>query len=88
MVFYGLSGITHGGARVLTVMSPDGSTAVIDVIDAGHDVHRHGGAGRLIQYHEKRSGALRRLIQTYDIVLLSKSEWDSKKAELGPAVLR
>ena len=80
---FGLIGFTHGAARVLTVMSPAGATAAIAAIGRPADVIRYGGKGTLPRYHEQRSGALQRLIEEYGIVLLSKPEWDTRKAELG-----
>ncbi len=103
MIIYGLHGFNHGGAKVLTVMSPEGAPAALralaagaDVItnaggdvttSAGGDVITNAGAGRLTQYLEKRAGALARLIEAHGIIVLSKPDWDAKKAELGAAVL-
>ncbi len=87
MIIYGLHGFTHGGAKVLTVMSPEGAPAALRAIAAGDDVITNAGAGRLTQYLEKRAGALRRLIEAHGIAVLSKPDWDAKKAELGAAVL-
>ena len=88
MTIFGLRGFTHGGANVLTVMSADGATAVLDLVVADDDVVVNAGPGRLTQYIEKRGGALRRLIEDHDIVLLSKDAWDEKKAELGDRVFQ
>ena len=87
-VIYGLKGFTHGWARVLTVMGAEGATALRARIETADDVSVATREGRLIQYIERRKGGLDRLIETYGIVLLSKAEWDVKKAELGPAVLQ
>ena len=88
MTIYGLLGFTHGWARVLTVMSPEGATAALAHVVAGADVQVSAGAGRLTQYFEKRDGALDRLIAAHGIVVLSKEEWTARKAELGDAIRR
>ncbi len=54
---------------------------------AGADVITDAGPGRLTQYLEKRAGALARLIEAHGIIVLTKPDWDAKKAELGDAVL-
>ncbi len=88
MMIFGLRGFTHGGANVLTVMSADGVTAALKTVATGDDVIVNAAPGRLTQYIEKRGGALGRLIEDHDIVLLSKDAWDKKKAELGDTVFR
>jgi ABC-type hemin transport system substrate-binding protein len=88
MTIYGLRGVTHGAGRVLTVMSAAGTAAVFGSITVDDDVITHAGSGRLTQYQEKRAGALDRLIQKHDIVVLSKDDWDKKKMELGNAIWR
>ena len=88
MIIYGLLGFTHGWARVLTVMSPEGATAACAHVNAGDDVQVNVGAGRLTQYFEKRDGALDRLIESHGIVVLSKDQWDARKAEFGDAIRR
>ena len=85
-VYFGLMGKTHGGAVVLTVMSPAGASAVTAELDPGDDLIAFGGAGRLTQFHEKRGGAIRQLVDRHEILLLSKPEWDNKKNELGEAI--
>jgi hypothetical protein len=86
MTVYGLYGFTHGWGRLLTVMSPEGAAAALAEIEAGDGVEVSAGQGRLTQYHEKRRGALARLVARHGIVVLSKAAWDAKKAELGDAV--
>lgn len=88
MTLYGLRGITHGGAKVLTVMSPSGARAVCERIDLGGDLIVTGGDGRLTYYSEQRSGALSRIIDEYGIIVLNKIDWDRKKAELGECIWR
>ena len=80
---YGLLGFSHGGARVLTVMSLAGASTAWQNVAADEDVIEYGEQAHLRQYHEKRSGALQRMIDRYDIQVLSKPEWDTVKAELG-----
>ena len=86
MTIYGLRGITHGGGRLLTVMSPEGAAAATAAIDAGGGILTKAANGYLTQYHEIRSGALHRLIETRGIIVLSKPEWDARKAELGDSI--
>jgi hypothetical protein len=86
MVIYGLYGFTHGWARVLTVMSPDGAAAALGRIAPAEDVETLAGDGRLTQYVEKREGALARLAAANGVIVLSKPEWDAKKRELGDRI--
>lgn len=88
MVLYGLRGFTHGWGIVLTVMSPEGVSAILIEIEPGEDIAVQGGVRSLVQYHEKRRGALDRLIERYGIVVLPKADWDRKKAEFGDRILR
>ena len=88
MEIYGLYVFTHGWAKILTVMSPDGATAVFAHIEAGEDITAQGGAGRLPQYFEKRDGALQALAARYGIEVLEKADWDAKKAALSEAFWR
>ncbi len=83
MRIYGLLGITHGTARVLTVMSPEGARAAREHMTKTDDLIVNAGDGRLTQYQEKRNGALQRLIDAYDVEVLSKTEWDRRKQGLG-----
>lgn len=83
MKIYGLLGITHGAARVLTVMSPAGARAALAHMSETDDLVVNAGDGRLTQYLEKRAGALERLIETYDVEVLSKAQWDRRKQALA-----
>jgi len=83
MKIYALLGITHGAARVLTVMSPEGAPAALLHMSHTDDLIVNAGDGRLTQYLEKRGGALQRLIDSYDVEVLSKTEWDRRKQALG-----
>ncbi len=86
MRIYGLLGITHGTARVLTVMSPEGARAAREHMTKTDDLIVNAGDGRLTQYQEKRNGALQRLIDGYGVEVLSKTEWDRRKQALGDDV--
>ncbi len=94
MILYGLLGFTHNGGRTLTVMSPEGARAALAAVAAGGAPGRATGAGvatqaapgQLTYYLAKRRGALRELIAAHQIVVLDKSAWDAKKAELGLGV--
>ncbi len=86
MKIYGLLGMTHGAARVLTVMSPEGARAALAHMACTDDLIVHPGDGRLTQYHEQRSGAIERLIERYGVEVLSKTEWDRRKLGLADAI--
>ena len=86
MKIYALHGITHGTARVLTVMSPAGARAALGHMAQTDDLIVTAGDGRLTQYLEKRDGALQRLIDTYAIEVLSKPQWDQQKQTLGDKI--
>jgi hypothetical protein len=88
MTIYGLFGITHGWARVLTLMSATGDNAVRARVAADDGIEVDHGAGRLTQYHERRNGALDRIIEHHDVVVLDNAAWNAKKRELGAAILR
>jgi len=85
---YGLLGYTHGWAKVLTVMSPQGAGAALAEVTAGDDVIVEASPGNLTRYYEKRQGALRRLAAAHGIEILAKADWDAKKAEFGDTILR
>ncbi len=86
MRIYGLLGITHGTARVLTVMSPEGARAAREHMAHTDNLIVDAGDGRLTQYQEKRDGALQRLIDGYSVDVLSKTEWDRQKQALGDGI--
>ena len=86
MKIYGLYGITHGTAHVLTVMSPQGARAALEHLTQTDDLIVTAGPGRLTQYLEKRNGALQRLIDTYNIEVLSKKDWDRQKKSLSTTI--
>jgi hypothetical protein len=85
---YGYYVFTHGWGRVLTVMSPAGATAVLKSVRVDDDVDVKAGKGRLTQFHEKRAGALDRVAAANGIRIVTKSEWDARKAQLGDAIYR
>ena len=86
MVIYGLYGFTHGWGRLLTVMSPEGAAAALQRIVTGDHIEVSAGDGRLPQYHEKRQGALARMIERNGILVLEKADWDAKKQALGDRI--
>jgi len=88
MELYGHYVFTHGWRRVLVVMSPAGAAAVRAAIGAGNGVDVEAGPDQLVQLHEKRAGALERISATHDIRILSKSEWDERKARFGDTIYR
>ncbi len=88
MTIYGLFGITHGWARVLTLMSADGDAAVRARVGPADGVVLDHGAGRLTQYYERRNGALDRIVERHGVVVLDNAAWNGKKRALGAAILR
>lgn len=88
MTIFGLLGFTHGWARVLTVLSPQGSAQILEVVQAGEDVVVKAEPGRPIQYVERRSAGLADLVARHGIIVLTKDQWDAKKAEVGEAAWR
>ncbi|MEM7120678.1 MAG: hypothetical protein AAF563_05330 [Pseudomonadota bacterium] len=89
MELYGLMGGSHGGAYLMTVMSPEGREAVLDLIEPDparvHVVVYETG---LPQYHEMVSGGLADLITRYGIEVLDFHGWTAKKTQLGDAIFR
>jgi hypothetical protein len=83
---FGFYGFTHGWARILTVMSPQGASAALHAVPDNDDVAVQSGYGQLTRYQEKREGALERLVAEHGIIVLSRSEWDARKAELGETI--
>ena len=86
MKIYGLLGITHGAARVLTVMSPEGARAARTYMSETPDLVVNSGEGRLTQYLEQRSGAIDRLVRIYAIEVLERDAWQRRKQSLGEAI--
>ena len=78
--------IHHGWYRVLTVMSPCGisKARAYMVDDAGTDIISH--PGHLTKYIERERGALQRMIETYDIRILERAEWNAKKQTYGEQI--
>ena len=83
---FGFFGFTHGWARMLTVMSPAGAAAALRAVPGNGDLIVHSGEGQLTRYQEKREGALDRLVEQHGIAVLSRSEWNARKAELGETI--
>ena len=83
MKIYGLHGVTHASARVLTVMSPEGASAALAHMTRTADLIVNAGDERLTQYLEKRDGAIRRLIDDYGVEVLTKAKWDRCKQALA-----
>lgn len=83
---FGLYGFTHGWARILTVMSPQGASTVLRVAPGNDDAIVQSDDGQLTRYQERREGALSRLVDAHGIVILTKNEWDARKAELGEVI--
>ena len=88
MTIYGLFTLTHhGGLRVLTLMSGEGAQAADAQITPTAGVVSKPAPGYLTQYWARDKGAFARFIETNEIVILEKPEWDEKKKELGETIL-
>ena len=74
MVIYGLYGFTHGWGRLLTVMSPAGAAALEQIVTGDH-IEVSAGDGKLTQYHEKRQGALARMVRLYNGVRIDPTRF-------------
>jgi hypothetical protein len=85
---FGFYGFSHGWARILTVMSPQGATAALNAMPGNDDVAVQSGDGQLTRYQEKREGALERLVGEHGIIVLTKPEWDARKQQFGGAIYR
>ena len=88
MELYGHLGWAHGGARVITVMSPAGKTAVLDRLGregAGYFL-LFAGERQLPHYQVRQDGSLERLIAAHGIVILDFAAWTARKAGLGEAI--
>ena len=88
MKIYGLLGFTHSWGRLITVMGPAGDDAVRAAIAVhAEETLAHitvvAEPGSPTQYHAKRKGALKRLIEAAGIEILERPEWDAQKAELS-----
>ena len=84
---YGLMGFTHHGwAKLITAMGPAGDAAVRANIAVHEEALAHIKvvitANGLTQYHGKREGALERLIEDAGIIMLTRDQWNAKKAAL------
>ncbi len=89
MTLYGLRGFYHHGwSKVLTVMSPAGASAALRHVQIDDGLSLKWGHGQLSRYVEQRERAIERLVEQYGITVLTKPEWDAKKAELGDAIYR
>ena len=87
MELYGHLGWSHGGARVITLMSPAGAGAVIDRLAGDDDVFLlFSGERQLPHYQLRRPGVIGRLAEAHGIVLLDFEAWTARKAELGEAI--
>ncbi len=82
-------GGSHGGAYLMTVMSPDGRKAVLGhIVPDPAKVHTVVYETGLPQYHEMVAGGLADLVTRYDIKVLDFHTWTAKKTEFGDAVYR
>ena len=84
----GLFGLAHGWPRVRTVRSAGGDGAGGARVGPADGVEIDHGAGRLTQYHERRNGALDRIVERHGVVVLDNAAWNAKKRALGAAIQR
>ena len=88
MTVYGLFTLTHhGGNRVLTVMSDAGARAALEHVTSVDGITIKPRPGYLTQYWADHKGAFEHLIETNNIIVLEKPDWDQKKTELGESIL-
>ena len=86
MKIYGLLGFTHGWARIMTIMSPEGSERALAALGQPPDIAIQAGEGdALPRLFEKRGGALQRLVESHGIELLERPEWEARKREIQAA---
>ena len=83
---YGLFGIMHGGGKTLILMSPVGISALRNRIPHSHDYVLLDDPHSLPLVQEKIAGGLHYLIQTLNVVILEKDEWDAQKKCLGDTI--
>lgn len=88
MTIYGLLGFTHGWARVLTIMSPEGSARALAALGEPADIAVQADEGALPRLYEKRGGALQRLVEAHGIELLERPAWEARKREMEGAEKR
>lgn len=88
MILYGLKGFTHGGGLLLTLMSPEGRSAMIEALVLDPAELRLEQTGGLAQVHEIADGGLDRLVAAHGILLLDFAAWQARKMELGVAIWR
>ncbi len=84
---YGIKSFNHHGwSKLVTVMGPAGDDAVRAAIAVHEEALAHIKvvitANGLTQYHGKREGALERLIEDAGIIMLTRDQWNAKKAAL------
>ena len=83
MKIYGLLGFTHGWARIMTIMSPEGSARALAALGQPADVTVQAGEGEALpRLFEKRGGALQRLVEAHGIEVLERPEWEARKREI------
>ena len=85
MTIYGLLGFTHGWARVMTIMSPEGSERALALLGEPEDIAIQVGEGALPRLYEKRGGALQRLVEAHGIEVLERPQWEARKREIEAA---
>jgi hypothetical protein len=83
-VIYGLPGITHGSGHVLHLLSPAGPEAVLDRLSGREGLRLLNPGAAIPCFLELRDGKFDALVEEMGIEILTKDEWDLRKAELEP----
>ncbi|MGY8995601.1 MAG: hypothetical protein ACKVH7_04085 [Alphaproteobacteria bacterium] len=89
MILYGLRGYSHGATNLVSVMSPDGKSAVEANLDFDPgEIRTEFYPEAMPQFHETVAGGLDRFIGCHGIIVLEFKAWTTRKEELGEAVYR
>jgi len=81
---YGLPGITHGSGHILHLLSPEGAEAVTSLLSGRQDLRLLNPGMSIPCFLELKDGTFDALARELGIRILTKQEWDERKAELNP----
>ncbi len=88
---FGLRGITHGGAKSLTMMSSSGASALsqkVAVLAEDLPLNLRTHVGYLPIVYERRQGDIDAVVRALSVQILEKSCWDEQKNRLGDTIYR
>lgn len=89
MILYGLRGYSHGATNLVSIMSPDGKSAVEAKLDFdASEIRTEFYPEAMPQFHEIAAGGLDRFIARHSIIVLEFKAWTATKAKLGNTVYR